>query len=106
MSNFLHRIASTVVSAPVSAQPRLHPMMGSIFTPAAPLAHLETPSAPPNFPASNEMVRSRSQITEFREQAGQPAHQQVAPLLSPAPSQESTFHEANSRPFTANRNQD
>jgi hypothetical protein len=106
MSNFLQRIASAVVSAPISEPPRLHPMMGSIFAPVTPLAHLETPAAPPSFAASGETVSSRPQITEFREPVGQPAHQRLAPLVSPAPSHESAFQEVISRPFTVNRNQD
>jgi hypothetical protein len=64
MSNFLQRIASTVTG---NATPRLHPMLGSIFAPAAPLTHFEAPAAV---------------------QAGSPLHLQQAPLLGP-----SVFHE-------------
>ena len=45
LSNFLQRVAATVAPGLAGAAPRLHPMMGSIFAPAVPLAHFEAPPA-------------------------------------------------------------
>jgi hypothetical protein len=44
VSNFLQRIAATVAPASAGAQPRLRPMLGSVFAPTAPLAHFEAPA--------------------------------------------------------------
>jgi hypothetical protein len=86
MSNFLQRIASTVSG---NATSRLHPMLGSIFAPAAPLTHFEAPAAVV-VPISSKTFAYRPR---GHEQAGSPLHLRQAPLLGP-----SVFREPDATP--------
>jgi hypothetical protein len=91
MSNFLRRVVSNVASAQAYPEPRLHPILGSVFAPHIPVAPFGAQS-----PAASETVAGPYQGAS---PSNQPARNNP-PLITPSPIEAALpFHRNASSPF-------